>query len=213
MEYIKIPTANKRAEDGTKKLLEGTWRDDTLQYLSPLPFSWQEKIDGTNIRVIWDGHRVSFAGRTDRADIPKPLVARLEELFATPEAEELFEQKFGEAEMILFGEGFGEKIQSNGANGNYIKGVDFALFDVYCPGQDLWLMRDSVQDIASAFGLRTPDTIFKGTIENAIAFVKTKPKSHIGDADMEGVVGRPLYELRNRRGERIIVKVKVRDYT
>ena len=115
---------------------------------------------------------LSSAGRTDRADIPKHLLARLTELFGTPEAEELFEQKFGESEMILFGEGFGEKIQSNGANGNYINGVDFALFDVYCPGQDLWLTRDSVQDIATAFGLQVPDTIFEGTIDDAISFVK-----------------------------------------
>lgn len=213
MEYIKIQTANKRAEDGTKKLLEGVWRDETLRYLSPLPFYWQEKIDGTNIRVVWDGHNVSFFGRTDKADIPKHLLTRLCELFASSEAEELFEQKFGESEIILFGEGFGEKIQSNGMNGNYIQGVDFALFDVYCSEQDLWLTRESVRDIATAFGLRTPDTIFIGTIDEAIAFVKTKPKSHIGDADMEGVVGRPLYELKTRRGDRVIVKVKVRDYT
>lgn len=64
-----------------------------------------------------------------------------------------------------------------------------------------------------AFGLREPDYLFEGTIKNAIEFVKTKPKSNIGNADMEGVVGRPLLELRDRMGKRIIVKVKVRDYT
>lgn len=61
-EYLKIPTVNKRAEDGTKKLIENEWRDETLQYLSSLPFYWQEKIDGTNIRVIWDGFKIFSVG-------------------------------------------------------------------------------------------------------------------------------------------------------
>lgn len=213
MEYIKIPTVNKRAEDGSKKLVEGEWRDDTIQYLSALPFYWQEKIDGTNIRVIWDGHKIFFGGRTDNASIPSTLLNRLNELFMNPETEELFEQKFGKGKFILYGEGFGEKIQSNGSGGNYINGTDFALFDVYYYDQDMWLTRESVHDIAVSFGLREPDIVDVCTIEQAIEYVKTKPKSHIGTADMEGLVGRPMYELRDRRGNRIIVKVKVRDYT
>lgn len=212
-EYLKIPTVNKRAEDGTKKLIENEWRDETLQYLSSLPFYWQEKIDGTNIRVIWDGFKIFFGGRTDRASIPSTLMDRLIELFQNPETEQLFEQKFGNNTFVLYGEGFGEKIQSNGSGGNYIEGTDFALFDVYCPDQGLWLTRDSVHDIAVTFGLREPDIIDICMIDKAIEYVKNKPKSHIGTADMEGLVGRPLYELKDRRGNRIIVKVKVRDYT
>ena len=130
-----------------------------------------------------------------------------------PETEQLFEQKFGAFPFVLYGEGFGEKIQGNGSGGNYITGTDFALFDVYCPSQDLWLTRNSVHDIATAFNLREPDIIEICTIEQAIEYVKTKPKAHIGTADMEGLVGRPMYELRDRRGDRIIVKVKARDYT
>ena len=34
----------------------------------------------------------------------------------------------------------------------------------------------------------------------------------IGTADSEGLVGRPLCELRTRDGSRVIVKIKVNDF-
>ena len=152
IEYVKIQTVNKRAEDGSKKLIEDTYRDETIEYLKDLPFIWQEKIDGTNISVVWDGHTVEFHGRTANANIPSSIVNHLSKLFKTPEAEELFEQKFGESKFILYGEGFGTKIQGGGSGGQYLEqGVDFALFDVYSIDSDCWLKRDSVHDIAMAF--------------------------------------------------------------
>jgi hypothetical protein len=53
----------------------------------------------------------------------------------------------------------------------------------------------------------------EGTIEEAVEFVKTKPMSTIGTAPMEGLVGRPKMELRDRAGKRVIVKIKVKDIT
>ena len=64
------------------------------------------KIDGTNIRILWDGHRVTFAGRTDNAQIPAELTNRLFELFGGEVNEELFEQKFGDMPVMLVGEGY-----------------------------------------------------------------------------------------------------------
>jgi hypothetical protein len=49
-------------------------------------------------------------------------------------------------------------------------------------------------------------------MDDAVAFVKSKPQSTIGTAPMEGVVGRLPEELFDRRGNRLIVKVKVRDF-
>lgn len=54
----------------------------------------QKKNDGTNVREMWDGHDISFGGRTDKAQIPNHLLKYLEEKFKTNEAEELFEQTF-----------------------------------------------------------------------------------------------------------------------
>jgi len=51
-----------------------------------------------------------------------------------------------------------------------------------------------------------------GSLYDAIDYVKTKPKSTIGTADMEGLVCKPELDMLDRQGNRIIVKVKVRDF-
>lgn len=132
---------------------------------------------------------------------------RLSNLFLGEANEQLFEQKFGETEVILFGEGYGEKIQSGGA---YRNGQDFILFDVMIDGK--YQQREDVEDVAKYFGIDTVPIIFEGTLQEAVDYVKTKPKSKIGTADSEGLVGRPKVELLDRKGERVITKIKVRDF-
>mgnify|MGYP007071629025 FL=1 len=128
IEYHKIETLFERDMEGNKKLIEGKFRSPVVEYLKDNEWIFTEKVDGTNIRVFWDGHKVSFAGRTDSAQIPTFLLTRLEQLFSGNTNEELFEQKFGETPAMLFGEGYGAKIQKGG--GNYLDSVDFILFDV-----------------------------------------------------------------------------------
>ena len=206
-EYLKIETLYNRDTEGTKKLIEGSFRNETVEFLKDNEWVFTEKIDGTNTRIHWDGHHVEFGGRTDRANIPTDLVNYLTKTFGTMEAEEMFEQKFGETDVILFGEGYGPKIQSGGA---YRKDVSFILFDVYING--IWLKRDAVEDIAKSFGIDVVPIIFTGNLQKAVDFVKTKPKSTIGTANMEGVVGRPLVEVNDRLGRRVIIKIKVKDF-
>lgn len=206
-EYHKIETLFEPDINGTKKLIDGAFRNEAVRYLANNDWFFTEKIDGTNIRIHWDGHKVEFAGRTDRAQIPKPLMEYLTNTFSSMEAEEMFEQKFGETEVILFGEGYGPGIQKGGA---YRSDISFILFDVLIG--DTWLKRDSVEDIATAFGIDIVPIVFVGDIKEAIDFVKTKPKSTIGTANMEGVVGRPVVEMKDRLGKRVIVKIKVCDF-
>lgn len=207
MEYTKIPNIFMREQFGKNKLIEGQYSTPELEYLSNCAWFWTEKVDGTNVRVVWDGYRVSFAGRTDKAQMPPHLLVKLEELFGGESKEELFEQKFGETPCILFGEGFGEKIQKGG--GLYGP-VDFILFDVFCGG--MWLKRDAVEDIAAAFGVKTVPIVNIGTLPEAVEFIRQHPKSNLRDAEMEGIVCRPEFELADRRGNRIIVKIKCRDF-
>lgn len=208
-EYHKIETVFNRDETGSKKLIEGSFRNETVEFLKNHEWVWTEKVDGTNIRIYWDGHKVTFGGRTERAQIPVDLVNYLNQTFGTPEVEELFEQKFGETEVILFGEGYGKKIQKVG--GLYRDDVSFILFDVLVG--NTWLRRDSVDDIASAFGVAIVPIAGRGTISEAVEFVKTAPTSLLSDkAPMEGVVARPTVELLDRMGRRVIVKIKVCDF-
>ena len=206
-EYNKIETVYERDVNGTKKLIEGKYRNEAVEFLANNKWAFTEKIDGTNIRIHWDGHRITFGGRTERAQIPSHLVNKLSEMFLNIETEELFEQKFGEREVILFGEGYGVKIQNGGA---YRSDVGFILFDVMIG--DNYQSRESVEDIAKCFNLEIVPIIMYGTIQEAVDFVKTKPNSTIGTAKMEGLVGRPVVEMRDRCGNRMIVKIKVCDF-
>lgn len=206
--YHKIETIFNRDENGSKKLIEGSWRNDTVQFLANNVWQFTEKIDGTNIRVMWDGHNVTFGGRTERASIPAHLMNKLIEMFGGDETEQLFEQMFGEKEVIFFGEGYGPKIQSVGSQ--YRDDVSFILFDIMIG--DMFLKRDDVRSIARSFGIDVVPLIFEGTLYEAVDYVKTQPKSTIGTAPMEGLVGRPQVEVRDRAGDRVIVKIKVKDF-
>lgn len=206
-EYNKIETIFERDINGTKRLIEGQYRNEAVEFLADNNWVFTEKIDGTNIRVHWDGHKITFGGRTDRAQIPSHLVNKLSEMFLNNETEELFEQKFGEKEVTLYGEGYGVKIQNGGA---YRSDVGFILFDVMI--NDYYQPRETVEGLAKCFNLEIVPIIMCGTIKEAVDFVKTKPNSTIGSAKMEGLVGRPDVELKDRSGKRVIVKIKVCDF-
>lgn len=205
-EYHKIDGLFKR-DEVTKRLLDGVYRNPAVEYLADNEWVFTEKIDGTNICVHWDGHRVKFGGRTERSSIPATLVTVLEDMFGGEVNEQIFEQHFGNKDVTLYGEGYGAKIQTGG---NYRPDQSFILFDVNVNG--IWLKRENVEEIARYFGVDVVPVILRGTIKEAIDYVKSRPDSTIGMAKMEGLVGRPTLELLTANGNRLIVKIKVRDF-
>ena len=206
-EYHKIETVFNRSTDGDKRLIWGDYRNETVEYLADNIWQFTEKIDGTNIRIHWDGHNVEIGGRTDRAQIPKHLMDYLSATFLTPEVEELFEQTYGEKDVMLFGEGYGAKIQNGG---DYRFDVSFILFDVLIG--DNWQSREWVEATAKMFGIDVVPIVLEGTIDDGIDYVMQHNNSTIGNAVMEGVVGRPKVEMKDRLGNRIIVKIKWKDF-
>lgn len=209
-EYHKIETLFERDIEGTKKLIEGKFRDQTVEYLKDNQWQFTEKIDGTNIRIIWDGHKVIFGGRTDNSQIPTALMYALNDLFLGNTNEELFEQLFGEKQVVLYGEGYGEKIQKGG--GLYRNGQSFILFDVKI--NDSFLDRKDVEDIAKSLNIKVVPVVFEGTIQEAVDYVKTKPTCTVSEQKKvaEGLVGRPKIEIKNKFGSRVIVKIKICDF-
>lgn len=206
--YEKIETIYARDIDGTKKLIPGKFRNETVEFLKDNKWIWTEKVDGTQVRVLWDGHNVTFGGRTERSQMPVPLVNRLNELFGGEQNAQVFEQMFGEREVLLFGEGYGAKIQNGGA---YIPdGVDFIMFDLLI--NDNYQSRENVEGCAKALGIKVVPIVGEGTLEEAVEFVKGHPQSTMGSCEMEGVVCRPTIELRDRCGNRMIVKIKWNDF-
>ena len=112
-EYHKINSIYKR--DMTKKnapFIIGEYSEPEFDYLKDNRWEFSEKIDGTNIRIMLNGEDVVFGGRTDNAQIPAHLYARLSELFLTMEKKKLLHECLENWKGIcLYGEGFGYKIQ------------------------------------------------------------------------------------------------------
>ena len=203
-EYHKIQTVFKRNPDTKfKRLIEGDYSLPVFEYLQRNPWVFTEKVDGTNIRVMVNGG-VSFGGKTDNASIPSALVERLRTIFDPQQ--DAMRQMFPDG-ACLYGEGYGAKIQNGG---NYSPSQEFVLFDVKI-GQ-WWLERPNVEDIAAKLGVRTVPIIGEGTLLEMVEMAKQGIRSQWGDFQAEGIVARPKCELATRNGERIITKIKTRDF-
>lgn len=232
--YHKIQTLFKRDMDGSRtghkgKMIRGEWTTPALEYLADNEWEFTEKIDGTNIRIGFDhdgnhGH-IIYGGRTDRAIIPKPLTTYLNDTFGTglnPDPR-WFNAFDGAGYVTLYGEGYGAGIQNGG---NYQQAQEFVLFDVNIGG--FWLERHNVDDIADKLGIRSVPVLGYGTLNDAIDIVSTgitfEPsgavkrwgsgglKSQWGNFEAEGIVARPKTPLFDRKGDRIITKIKGVDF-
>ena len=211
-EYHKIQTIFKREPQGQRNIIIGDYSEPEFEYLKDNIWVFTEKVDGTNIRVMWNGQAVVFGGKTDNAQIPVNLLYKLQELFEGTAKRLIFEETFKSDEppqVCLYGEGYGNKIQKAGAD--YIpNGNDFVLFDVKIG--DWWLQRPDVEGIGKAFGLKVVPIIGEGTLNDALEMTKKGFKSTWGDFNAEGIVARPKTELKTRSGQRIITKIKYRDF-
>lgn len=206
-QYHKIQTVYKRdPETKFKTLLDDDYSMPEFEYLASNQWTFTEKVDGTNIRVMFNSERLTFAGKTDRAQIPSFLLDRLNQLFS-PQIE-LFKENFPDG-VCLYGEGYGAKIQKGG--GNYRQDQDFVLFDVKIV--DWWLQRHNVMLIADQFNLDIVPVVEFGTLTEMVKIVKTGFTSMWGDFLAEGIVARPTTELKTRSGERIITKAKYKDFS
>jgi len=175
-----------------------------------------EKIDGMNIRIHYiKGAQVSFAGRTDNAMLPPKLLSYLQAHFTL----ELMESVFKDAEeVLLFGEGYGAKIQ---CGGYYSKEQRFCLFDVYID-KVWWMEHKVIEDMADDLGIPCAplvfngysDSIFSFTTDEIVDFVKSKPLSLFAEEEhvMEGVVAKTEPLLRFRNGTPLKFKLKVKDF-
>ena len=214
--YCKINTLYKRDEKG--KIILGDFSRPEFEYLHNLPWIAYEKIDGTNMSYYWDGHTLEIHGKTENASIPPHLYKKMESLVTKEMMEKVFPLKYDEAGneipmlVIIYGEGYGAKIQKGG--GRYISNdVNFRVFDINI--DNWWLELDDVKDICGKLNLEMAVPYGELTIEEAEKMVIKGFKSTISEDETliaEGLVLRPKVQLFNKRGERIMVKIKYCDY-
>lgn len=214
IKYPSIKTVFKRNPDNNyKTLLMGEYSMPEFEYLKDNLWDFTEKVDGMNIRVMYDSdvldNNVSLRGRTDNAQLPMDLVERLQELFPIENFTKLWPLDDTEEDSIicLYGEGYGAGIQKGG---KYSDHKDFVLFDVKIG--DCWLKREDVIDIAFKMGINSIPTIDIGNLSRLVELVRSPQPSRWGDFEMEGIVARPLVELVDRFGNRVITKLKAKDF-
>lgn len=205
MKYPKIQTIWKRDEKNKFNIIEKDFSKEEFDSIQ----NWEvtEKIDGTNIRIMWDGENVRFGGRTDDALIPTFLLTYLQDTFTK---EKLF-RNFHDSKVTLFGEGYGQKIQSCGKR--YRKDNSFILFDVVIG--DWWLLRKDVEDIAKKLGIQSVPFLGVMTTSEAVKQAKMERLSEIAEDDSlpaEGIVARSYPLMLFRDGNPIMWKLKAKDY-
>lgn len=206
--YPKIQSIFKRDPDNHyKTFLTGEYSTPEIEYLRDNTWHMTEKIDGTNIRVHWDGQdTVAIRGRTDKAELPPFLKEKLGDLFPRDSKFQMWNYP-----MTLYGEGYGARIQKGGG-GYKSDGVDFVLFDVEVGGY--WLRHADIQDVAAALDVKVVPTLGYGTLAFATALAEEGFQSQMPGAERlaEGIVLKTMNGLLDRGGQRIITKVKHRDF-
>lgn len=205
-EYGKIDTLFER-DDKTFVVDPSRLRHPVYQTINQWDVT--EKIDGTNIRVILsaDGD-VRFGGRTANAQLPADLLYYLIQQCPPEKLCPVFNLD-GPTEAILFGEGYGAGIQKGGS---YRPDKSFVLFDVLVGGK-WWLDKNAVDDVATKLGIDTVPYLGRMTLSEIVELVRVPFPSKIGSAMAEGVVARPIEPLFDRKGARVILKLKTKDFT
>ena len=218
-EFPKIQSMFKREPKGKRRLIIPHWAMDEFRYLASLKWTWTEKYDGMNIRVKWEravdwdfGGALSFKGKTDKAQLPGELLDHLIGMFT----EAKMGQNFPDGDVCLYGEGYGPGIQKGG---NYRKDQGFILFDVKIG--HWWLKREALKEIAIAFEIPLVPVVTQCDLMTAMFLTKQGMNSsccegtgEVGEGSffMEGLVGQPEVPLLCRNGQRVICKIKHKDF-
>ncbi len=219
LKYPKIDTLYKRDEHfRVTKELNAPEFDNIKRW-------WvTEKIDGMNIRIALhaDG-TMEFGGRNENTLFSQMTFRYLNDTFTAEMLQDAFESKpnifvpFGKTwpEIVVFGEGYGAGIQKGG---HYRPDISFRMFDVNVGG--LWLEPEDILDVAEklnvnvvplmsiAHDLPVTSNDLKNLIEHSV--VANSENQRLVQA--EGVVARPVPMLLNRRGERVMWKLKFKDF-
>ena len=207
MEYHKIETLYERDERTHRLKPELVLKNRTYSLIKT--WQWTEKIDGTNIRAIWDvaTGKLTFGGRSDNAQIHADLVRYLYENLPLENVKAIFP----DVSAVLYGEGYGAGIQKGG--GDYSDKKKFILFDVLVDGK-WWLNWEAVCDVAAKLHLDTVPLIGEMTLEEATEKVRKGFPSLLngGKKQAEGMVGRTAETLFDKKGARLIVKLKTKDF-
>ena len=166
-----------------------------------------EKIHGSSAHVSWKNSKVSFfSGGVDHLE----FINLFDKDFLIEKFIEL-----DKPEITIFGEVYGGKCQ--GMSKTYGKDLKFVVFEVRVG--DTWLCVPDAESVSISLGFDfVPYTKCSTDIE-ILTNMKNAPSEQALKCGIteprkrEGIVLRPLIEVRKNNNERIIVKYKNDDFT
>lgn len=168
-----------------------------------------EKIHGSSANVKWkiEGEKVIlFSGGAKHDNFIK--------IFEEDKLRDKFKELF-DCDVTVFGEAYGGKMM--GMSGTYGKELKFIVFDVKVG--DSWLSVPDAEEVALKLGLEFVDYKKVKTTLKALDKERDRPSTQAKrngcgkDKMREGVVLRPLIELKKNNGSRIIVKHKGENFS
>lgn len=228
MEYPKIETLFNRFPKGHPH----AFRVDESQVRLPefeniKKWFITEKVDGTNVRIIYDPNGIDrfipvvYKGRTEKAQLHPNLMKHLEETYTEEKLKNAFYKLEEKSYAVIFAEGYGPKIQKGG---NYRSDISTRVFDVFIYDEEnalggWWLEPLDVGKIVDILEVEYVPILPISTMERAVEYVKEGSPSVVATAESgnidyqkEGIVARTQPLLFNKKGDRIIWKLKTKDF-
>ena len=149
---------------------------------------------------------MKVGGKTDNAQIPADLVAHLYDIVDQTKLKETF----GPTTAVIYGEGYGAGIQKVGTL--YSKTKKFIAFDVFVDNK-WWVNWENTVDITKKLNLDVVPYIGDMTLEEAVEIVRKGFPSKLNpELQAEGLVGRTVETLFDKKGNRLIIKLKTKDF-
>lgn len=163
-----------------------------------------EKIDGTSSSIHWKDSKLNYFSGGEKYD-------NFIKLFDNDHLIQKFTELFGDTPVRIYGETYGNKQQGmRHTYGDYLR---FIAFDVRIG--HVWLSVPKAEDIVNKFGLEFVDYVKVPTKpldyinnERDKPSVQAKRNGIQEDKMREGIVIRPLEEMRQNNGARVIAKYK-----
>jgi len=162
-----------------------------------------EKLHGSSAHISWNEGKLHFHANGCSH-------IKFVSLFDVEQLEEKFTELFGTEKVVVYGEAYGGKMQK--MKETYGPDLRFTAFDVCVAG--LWLSVPQAHDVVNKLCLEFVDYVKISTDLKEIDEQRDAPsvqaiRNEVGtDKLREGVVLRPLIELRKNNDERIIAKHK-----
>jgi len=197
-------------------------------------FVVSEKIDGCNLSLISNGSDVQVAKRScvmnGEAKIYNSDIILEKYKNNVLEMANYFKEYYNAKQIQIFGEHFGGMFEGKTEKGyakiqnrvEYIPFTDFIVFDILVTFMEnneektTFLNWNKINCVCKHYGFKVAPELFKGTFEECLEYPNTfnskipeiyglkSPEKNIA----EGVVIKPIVDLRLRNGSRIILKNK-----